>query len=159
MMKIQPIAAFLFAILIGAAGCAPQGRVPMQDVQHFSIYIARSPKDVYAFASDPRNLPRWASGLAKADVKKEGDFWVMEAPFGKVKVRFAEKNSFGVMDHDVTMESGATVHNPMRVIPRGGGSEFMFTLIRRPDVTGEEFAKDKAAVEADLQTLKKLEQP
>jgi len=80
----------------------------------------------------------------------------MEAPFGKVRVSFAEKNAFGVIDHDVTLESGVTVHNPMRVMPNGEGSEFLFTLIRQPGMSDEQFAKDKAAVEKDLHALKNL---
>jgi hypothetical protein len=128
----------------------------MHDVQHVSVYIARRPAEVYEFASDPRNLPRWAAGLARSEVRKDGDEWVADAPFGKVRVRFAPPNSFGVLDHDVTLESGVTIHNPMRVVPNGEGSEFTFTLIRRPGVSGAEFAKDKAAVEKDLQTLKQV---
>jgi hypothetical protein len=34
----------------------------MHDVQHVSVYIARSPADVYEFASDPRDLPRQGPG-------------------------------------------------------------------------------------------------
>jgi hypothetical protein len=128
----------------------------MHDVQHLSVYIARRPADVYEFASDPRNLPRWAAGLARSEVRREGDEWVADAPFGKVRVRFAPRNSFGVMDHDVKLESGVTVHNPMRVVPHGDGSEFMFTLIRQPGTSDEQFASDKAAVEKDLKTLKDL---
>lgn len=128
----------------------------MHEVQHLSIYIARRPTDVYEFASDPRNLPRWAAGLARSEVKKDGDEWLMDAPFGKVRVKFAERNVFGVMDHDVTPESGVTVHNPMRVVPHGEGSEFVFTLIRQPGTTDEQFAADKTAVENDLKTLKRL---
>jgi hypothetical protein len=60
------------------------------------------------------------------------------------------------MDHDVTLESGVTVHNPMRVVPNGEGSEFIFTLIRQPGMPDEQFSKDKAAVENDLQALKDL---
>ena len=128
----------------------------MHDVQHVSIPIARRPAEVYEFASNPRNLPRWAAGLARSEVTRDGDDWVADAPFGKVKVRFAPPNSLGVMDHDVTLESGLTVHNPMRVMPNGEGSEFVFTLIRRPGMSDEQFAQDKAAVEKDLKTLKHL---
>lgn len=128
----------------------------MHDVRHLSVYIARRPADVYEFASDPRNLPRWAAGLARSEVRKEGDEWIVEASFGKAAVKFAEKNAFGVMDHDVTLESGVTVHNPMRVVPNGEGSEFIFTLIRQPGMTDEQYAADKAAVEKDLRTLKDL---
>jgi carbon monoxide dehydrogenase subunit G len=128
----------------------------MHDVQNLSIYIARRPNDVYEFASDPRNLPRWAAGLARSQVKRDGDEWVVDAPFGKVRVKFADRNAFGVMDHDVELESGVIVHNPMRVVPHGEGSQFLFTLIRQPGMSDEQFAKDKAAVEKDLGALKIL---
>ena len=127
-----------------------------RDVQHISVYIARRPAEVYEFASDPRNLPRWAAGLARSEVRKDGDEWVADAPFGTVRLRFAERNAFGVMDHDVKLESGVTVHNPMRVVPNGAGSEFVFTLIRQPGMSEAQFARDKAAVEKDLATLKGL---
>lgn len=73
----------------------------MHDVEHISIYIHRLPDDVYAFASNPENLPRWATGLASSEVKRVGDAWVAEAPFGTVRIKFAEANTFGVMDHDI----------------------------------------------------------
>lgn len=128
----------------------------MHDVQHVSITIARPPSEVYEFASNPENMPRWAAGLARSEMKRDGDEWIADAPFGRVRVKFAPRNSFGVMDHDVTLESGETVHNPMRVVPHGEGSEFMFTLIRRPGMSDDQFAKDKAAVDNDLKTLKEL---
>jgi hypothetical protein len=128
----------------------------MSDVCHISITIRRLPAEVYDFVADPQNLPRWAAGLARAEVHREGDAWIADAPFGKVRVRFEERNSLGVLDHDVTLESGETVHNPMRVIPRAEGCEFVFTLFRRPGMSDDEFQRDRAAVEADLRTLKQL---
>ena len=128
----------------------------MTDVHHATVTIARPPADVYEFAADPRNLPKWAAGLAKSEVRKDGDEWIVDAPFGRASVRFAERNGFGILDHDVRMDSGETVHNPVRVIPHGDGSELIFTLIRRPEVSPADFAKDKAAVEKDLRTLKEL---
>ena len=126
----------------------------MHDVQHLSIYIARRPSEVYDFASDPKNLPRWAAGLARSEVRKDGEEWIADAPFGRVRVRFVPRNSLGVMDHDVTLDSGVTIHNPMRVVPHGDGSEFVFTLIRQPGMSDARFIEDKAAVENDLRTLK-----
>src|SRR5687767_15101233 len=128
----------------------------MQEVRHISISIARQLAEVYAFASDPRNMSRWAAGLARSELTREGDGWDAAAPFGKVRVKFAPPNVFGVLDHDVALESGLTVHNPMRVLPNGEGSEFVFTLIRRPDMSDQEFADDLAAVEKDLGALKAL---
>lgn len=128
----------------------------MRDVQHVSVSIARPPADVYEFASDPRNLPRWAAGLVGAGVRRDGDEWIAEAPFGKVRIRFAPPNPYGVLDHDVRLESGLVVHNPMRVVPSGEGSELVFTLIRQPGVSDEKLAEDRAAVERDLGTLKAI---
>ncbi|MFW5877396.1 MAG: SRPBCC family protein [Myxococcota bacterium] len=125
-------------------------------VEHISTFIARRPVEVYEFASDPQNLPRWAAGLARSEVRQEGDEWVADSPMGQVKIRFAPKNSYGVLDHDVTLESGVTVHNPMRVVRNGDGSELVFTLFRQAGMSDEKFAEDRAAVEADLRTLKEL---
>jgi hypothetical protein len=109
-----------------------------------SASTSRGPADVYAFASDPRDLLRWAAGLARPEVWPDGDEWIADAPFGRVRVRFAPPNPFGVIDHDVTLESGVSVHNPMRVLPRGDGSEFVFTLFRRPGMWGEDLERDRA---------------
>lgn len=128
----------------------------MQDAKHISTYINRDPAAVYAFASNAANLTRWAAGLARSEVTRLGDGWIAQAPFGTAKIRFAEPNSFGVMDHEVELESGVVVYNPMRVMPNGEGSEFIFTLLRQPGMTDEDYAADAAAVATDLQTLKDL---
>ena len=70
-----------------------------------------------------------------------------------MKVEFTEKNKFGVLDHDVTLPSGVKVHNPMRVTD---GSELVFTLYRRPDMSDQEFAEDAKSAEKDLAKLKTL---
>lgn len=128
----------------------------MNSVRHISIYIDRAPAVVQAFAGDPRQLPLWAAGLARSEVRRDGDAWVAEAPFGTVRIRFAAPNDFGVMDHDVELESGVTVHNPMRVVPNGAGSEFIFTLIRQPGMSDAQFGDDARAVQDDLHRLKRL---
>jgi pimeloyl-ACP methyl ester carboxylesterase len=143
-------------VALGVGACASARSGVMHDIQHIGVSIARPPGEVYEFASDPRNLPRWAAGLARSEVRQDGDAWVADAPFGTVRVKFAERNAFGVIDHDVTLESGVTVHNPMRVVPRGEGSELVFTLIRQPGTSDEQLARDRAAVHRDLQALKTL---
>lgn len=119
------------------------------------VSILRPPDQVYAFASNPENLPKWASGLANG-VRKEGNEWLADSPMGKIKIRFAEENEFGVLDHDVTLASGETFHNPMRVIANGEGSEIVFTLYRLPGVSDKAFAKDAAIIRKDLEKLKKV---
>lgn len=123
--------------------------------KHISVSINRAPAQVYEFAGNPENLPKWASGLS-GSIKNVGDDWIAESPMGKVKVKFAEKNQFGVLDHDVTLPSGVTVTNPMRVFSNNNGSELVFTLYRRPDVSDQDFAEDAKSVEKDLARLKTL---
>ena len=61
---------------------------------------------VYEFASNPENLPKWAAGLS-GSIRKVNEEWIAESPMGRVKVKFAEKNKFRVWDHDVSLPSGA----------------------------------------------------
>jgi len=124
-------------------------------VRHISVSIRSSPEDVYAFASNIENLPRWASGLG-GSIQNAGGEWIADGPMGPVKVRLAESNELGVLDHDVVLPSGTTVHNPMRVVPNGTGSEVTFTLFRQPEVPPEQFDRDAEWVEKDLRTLKDL---
>jgi hypothetical protein len=75
---------------------------------------------------------------------------------GRVVVDFTPRNDFGVLDHDVTLPSGETVHNPMRVLADGPGCEVVFTLRRRPGMSDEDLHRDAEAVTADLTALKRL---
>ena len=125
------------------------------EVRHVSVSIDRPPAEVYEFAVTGENLPNWARGLCTTIRKVDGD-WVADGPLGSVKVRFVERNALGVLDHDVYLSSGLIVHNPIRVVPNGNGSEVMFTLLRQPGISQDEFARDAEAVERDLRALKAL---
>ncbi|HEX5369086.1 MAG TPA: SRPBCC family protein [Dehalococcoidia bacterium] len=124
-------------------------------VRQISISIDRSANEVYEFAVNPENLPKWASGLSGGIEQVDGQ-WVSESPMGRVVVRFAERNPFGVLDHDVTLPNGETVTNPVRVIPNGSGSQITFTLFQLEGMSEAAFEADSGTVRADLQTLKQL---
>jgi hypothetical protein len=86
--------------------------------------------------------------------------WIADGPIGSVRVRFTPPNDLGVADHDVVLETGATVHNPIRVVPNGAGSTVIFTLMRQPGVSRQEFDRDAQTVQKDLEMLKTiLERP
>ncbi|MFF4168445.1 SRPBCC family protein [Streptomyces sp. NPDC001741] len=123
--------------------------------RHISIHIERPAEEVYAYASDPSHLPEWAAGLGKSIEETDGR-WIADSPMGRVVVDFAPRNDLGVLDHHVTLPSGETVYNPLRVIADGDGCEVVFTLRRRPDMSADDFRRDEAAVAADLVTLKRL---
>ena len=101
--------------------------------------IERPPQDVYNFVADPRNLAQWASGLSAA-----------------VKVRFVERNKYGVLDHYVSVGSGPEVYMPMRVFANGEGAELLITVFRLDGVSDEKFAEDTKWVRRDLEALKEL---
>lgn len=122
---------------------------------HVSHVIAATPEAVYAFASDVDNLPRWASGLAQGDIVRDGERLIVDSPMGRVEVRFVEQNSFGILDHDVTLPSGATVTNPFRVLSHPDGAEVVFT-VRQLNLDDAEFDRDIAAITADLERLATL---
>lgn len=131
----------------------------MFEFRHVSVSINRAPKDVYAFIADGNNLTQWATGLGTT-FRRDGDQWIAQGPLGTARVRLAKPNEFGVADHTVTLESGVSVHNPLRVVPNGAGSTVIFTVFRLPGVPEQKFNEDAAWVEKDLMTLKAiLERP
>ncbi len=152
------VAALLVSCTVRHAGTLPIGDKPVStthEVRHISVSINRPPDEVYSFVSNPENVPKWATSLGDS-IKKVNGEWIADAPMGKVKVKFAEENKFGILDHEVTLESGVKINNPMRVIANGKGSEIFFTLIRQPGVSDEKFAQDARWVEKDLRILKGL---
>lgn len=121
--------------------------------QHVDVRIRRPLDEVYEFASDPRNLPAWAPGLGSS-VEWVEDHWIADSPMGRVVFAFVSRNDHGVLDHHVTLPTGETVYNPMRVIADGAGCEVIFTLRRRAGQTDQDFEHDAATVARDLAALK-----
>lgn len=127
----------------------------VREARHITVSIACPPDSVYAFASNPQNLLKWATGLGSS-IEKTGNAWFAETPLGRTKITFAPVNDFGVLDHDVDLPSGDKLHVPMRVVPNGEGSEVTLTLIRQADMSDAKFAEDAEWVQKDLNTLKSL---
>jgi hypothetical protein len=128
----------------------------VQESIHVSTTIDRSAADVYDYAADPTNLSNWAAGLAHKPVEQIDGQWVADSPMGRVVVEFAPRNDYGVLDHDVTLPSGETVTNPVRVIPNEQGCDVVFTIHRRHGMDDAQFIADAEAVTKDLATLRAL---
>lgn len=128
---------------------------PMLPSRNISVSIACPPHKVYEFVSNPENIPQWAKGLG-GSVRRSNDDWIVDTVQGPVKVRFADKNPYGVLDHYVTTPAGLEVYAPLRVIANGSGSEVIFTLFRSPEMSDETYAEDQKMVEQDLKTLTEL---
>jgi hypothetical protein len=123
--------------------------------RHVSVVIHRPPSEVYAFAAEPDNLARWAAGLASSQVTREGDTLLVSGPMGEIRVVFAERNPYGVLDHDVTTPDGTTTSNPLRVVAHPEGAEVVFS-VRQLALTDDELERDADLVQADLDRLRDL---
>jgi hypothetical protein len=120
-------------------------------VVHTSILAP--PQTVIAFLRDLENWKSWAPWIRSVARSSERE-WQLDTEGGKMKVRFVEANPFGLLDHEVTLASGVTVANALRVLPNGTGSEVLMVWFQSPAVSTEEFEKDVQAVTDDLARLK-----
>ena len=124
--------------------------------RHLSVVIRRDWREVAAAAGDAARLPEWAAGLATGEPELDGDVLIVRSPMGLVRVRFVPPNDFGMLDHEVTLPTGESVLNPLRVLAHPLGAEVVFTLRRLDGVTADAFEADSAAVAADLERLRAL---
>lgn len=121
-----------------------------------NVSIERDWREVYDFMAEPENMPRWATGLSSS-MRREGEDYVADGgPIGLIRVRFAPRNPFGVVDHRVTLESGVSVDNALRVVPNGSGAEVMFTLLKIDGLDDEAYERDAALVLNDLNGLRAI---
>ncbi|MGM9482270.1 SRPBCC family protein [Roseateles sp. NT4] len=128
-----------------------------REIKVVSTTVAAPASQVYEFASRRENLHLWASGLASADVEQEGDHWVVTgSPMGRIEIRMAPRNDFGVLDHDVTTPDGVTTHNAFRVTPVDEGCALTFVVLRTAGASDEDLERDAAHVLKDLRALKGL---
>ena len=123
--------------------------------RHLGVHITRPVAEVYAFAADPANLPRWAHGLGGTVLQEDGN-WYVEMPEGRARITFAPHNDHCVLVHEVVTPSGETVHVPLRAVADGEGCGVVLTLRRPPGTSDAEFARDAALVSADLAVLKQV---
>jgi len=121
--------------------------------RHISAWVGQPADKVYAFVSDPANLPKWASKLTST-VEREGDRWYTETADGRAGYAFTAPNGLGVLDHTIETPSGEIVYRPTRVIEAPEGSEVVVTLRRRPGISDAEYERDTEVVAAGLTRLK-----
>ncbi len=123
-----------------------------------TVSISVPAQDVYAFASNPANLPRWATSFIDSVAERNGE-WIAATAIGELRFRFAPKNEFGILDHFVKAPEGPEIYVPMRVIANGDESEVIFTLFQTPGMSDEHFEDDSKMVERDLLSLKRAVEP
>jgi hypothetical protein len=115
--------------------------------------ISAPPSEVLHFLSDLTLWKTWAPWIRSVEGTSAQE-WTLETDAGRMTVRFVEPNDLGVLDHHVTLESGLTVFNSMRVLANGSGSELVMVLFQQPSVSAAEFERDVQAVRDDMGRIK-----
>jgi hypothetical protein len=123
----------------------------MNPIRTVSIPIKRDSVAVYAYLSEPANFPKWSAFITA--MERDGDAWVATTVDGAVRIRFASRNEFGIVDHWVRVSPQLEVYVPLRVIPNEGGSEVLFSVFRLPGMSDEQFERDIGMVTTDLGRL------
>jgi len=126
----------------------------LNETRTLSVSIERDADEVYAFLSAPENFPKWASGLGQ--LRKDGTDWITETPEGPMKIRFSQRNEFGILDHWLFPASDKVIYIPMRVVKNGTGCLLTFILFRLSAMTQDKFEADAEWVMRDLQAAKQL---
>ena len=120
-----------------------------------TVSIDAPPPKVFAFLADASTWPRWAIVNVKSINKADGDWWEMQTPAGKARLRIRPQEHLGILDHDfVAPDAKWTV--PARVVPNGTGTLFMITFFQPPTFTDEFFDQQTALVDKELATLKSI---
>jgi hypothetical protein len=127
----------------------------VRETRCLTVRINRRAAEAYEFLCLPENFAKWASGLG-ASLRQDGADWTVETPQGRARVRFSERNSYGVLDHQVNLPGAAPVYVPLRLVANGDACDLVLTLFRRPDTSDAKFAADAEWVMRDLQAAKRL---
>ena len=121
-----------------------------------TVRIDRDPGTVFAFLADAANWPRWAVVNVKATARTaDPEWWDMTTPHGPAKLRIRADARHGILDHDFA-DPQASWTVPARVVPNGGGAEFMITFFQPPAFSDAFFDEQIKLVDVELDTLKQL---
>ena len=153
-------------LVLFTAGCAATRREPVPvrpTTTEMNVYrseaihvsILAPPQRVVEFLGDVNNWKTWAPWV-RGVVSRSGREWTLDTEGGRMLLRFVEPNSLGVLDHTVTLASGVSVYNSMRVMSNGTGSELVMFVFQTPPATSEEFERDVQAVREDFSRIKKV---
>ncbi len=123
------------------------------------ITIARPWRAVVEFLDEPRHYPRWAPWLGPVLQRRDGEWLLKRADGSVAKVRFSERNGFGIADHWVLDGEDRATLVALRVLPSGDGSEVLLSGFREAGTNEAQWAAQQAALHAGLRRLQEALQP
>ena len=133
----------------------PPGPMHVNRAEVIHVSILAPPRQIIAFLVDVHNWMTWAPWIRSVSRSSERG-WTLDTDVGPMVLRFVEYNTLGVLDHEVTLPSGTSVLNSMRVMVNGSGSELIMVVFQSPEVSSDQFERDLEAVRDDLGRIKTL---
>lgn len=121
-----------------------------------TVRIECDAKRAFDFLADLGNWPRWAIVNIKSTRRTaDPEWWDMVTPNGAARIRMRADARHGILDHDfVDPQARWTVY--ARLIPNGGGAEFMITFFQPPSFTDTFFDEQIKLVGTELAKLKEI---
>jgi Polyketide cyclase / dehydrase and lipid transport len=159
-----PVRSAILVLFTSACAAPRRQPVPVRPIttemtvhraEAIHVSILAPPQQVFDFLADVNHWKTWAPWV-RAVVGKSGRDWTLETDGGTMHLRFVEPNSLGVLDHTVTLASGVSIYNSMRVLANGSGSELVMFVFQTPPATSEQFEQDVRAVREDFARIKKV---
>lgn len=118
-----------------------------------TISIDAAPANVLDLVADPRSLPRWAPGFARA-VRRDGDHWLVDDGERETSITVRVSREHGTVD--LLAAADPRLGAFTRVLPNGSGSEYLFTLFFPDHTTEAAVAQQMAVVQDELHTVRTL---
>jgi hypothetical protein len=120
-----------------------------------SVSVDVQPDALFNLVADVQALPRWAIGFAKNVIKEDGG-WVVETGQGLMPIEIVSDSVVGSVDFRIRPAPGVVMIAHSRVLPRGEGSEYVFTQFQPPGMPDEVFDGQVAALTHELSALKAI---
>lgn len=118
-----------------------------------TISIDATPEAVLDLVADPYRLPSWAPNFARA-VRPDGDDWLIESGGAEARITVRASREHGTLDLLAAGDHRRGAFS--RVIPNGGGSEYVFTLSFPRGTQKAAVEAQMAIVETELQAVRAL---
>ena len=118
-----------------------------------TISIATPPATVLDVVGDARRLPSWAPAFART-IRPDGAHWIVDDGERELRIAVRVDRDHGTVDLLSAEDDrrGAFA----RVLPNGGGSEFLFTLFFGPGTDEDAVARQMTVVEEELRSVRAL---
>jgi len=121
-----------------------------------TVVLGAPKSKVFAFLSEPQNLPKWATGFCRELISGD-DGLKLVTPQGEIFFRMETDEDSGVIDMYGGPAPDQMAYFPTRVVDLpGGGSAYTFTNIQWPGISDDDFKAQCAGLSEEFENIRRL---